>query len=296
MSILRELKLEPFSLALARKILTEFPAWKPYFGRARQAEAGLIAHVLDLQVPSANRDVRQPLRILADLDRTVTASWFPLTETSSWNVDWVGYAFGHPPADWRVDSSGFDRIVGWLREFTNEERLATVWRQDDGTVLSGSLTHRELAEEELRSGKASVIRSWRGTWDVGVASEVSLPTVIVYGEPDSGMGKLIAEHLGDVVDVHFATEPNLPDTDRLILLDPDWNLSLTPSTVIVACADGRSWTVPGEDQPHPRLFLVRWEGDEWDGPWEEEGSFEVRDPKRDAELLTRHLVAWLREP
>lgn len=296
MSKLRHLQLEPFSFALARKILEAFPQWEPYVGRTERKEDGLMAFVLQLDVPSANRDVRQPLRIVAELDRTIYASWFPLSRGMAWHVDWIDYAFGNPPLNWREDASGFDRIVDWLRGFVAEEHVAAIWRQEDTTGLWGAFPLSDLAETEARRGRASVVRSWRGTWDAGKTPEVPLPPAIVYGDSDSRMGRLVSESLGDFVEHGFASESALPDTDRVILLDPDWSLALNSHARLVVFEGGKTRVVPPEEQGHPRLFVVRWSDAEWDGPWEEEGSFEVRDPSKDADLLRRHLLAWLREP
>ncbi|GEM_PF-4238014 len=165
MSKPRDLKLEPFSLALARRILETFPAWEPHLGRAQEEEDGLMAYVLRVEVPSANPRVSQPLTIAAELNRIVTVSWFPMSERIVWNIDWVGYAFGKPPPSWRDDPSGFDRFVTWLCRFVSEELVAAVWKDEGGGGSFGAFTPDVLAAEENRKGRASLVRSWHGTCD-----------------------------------------------------------------------------------------------------------------------------------
>lgn len=292
----RELKLEPFSLALARRILEAFPDWEPYLGRAVREEEGLVAHVLQIEVPSANRNVRQPLRIVAELDRIVYVYWFPIAPSFTWHFDWVEYHSVRPYMDWRSDPSGFKAIVEWLREFVSEERVAAVWYEGERWSAGGAPRLSELEAMAPSNADGRLVRSWRGTHDEGPTPEVPFPRVIVYGDPDSTLGRFVAECLDDLVDHRFATQHDLPDTDRLILLDPEWNWSLTPRSYFIGSTGQKTREVKPEEQVRSRLFLVRWEGEEWKGPWKEEGRFEVRSLPSDADLLRRHLLAWLQEP
>lgn len=58
-------------------------------------------HVLQVEVPSANPDVRQPLTISAEPDGIVYAYRFPISPTFRWNVDSVTYHSERPQTDWR---------------------------------------------------------------------------------------------------------------------------------------------------------------------------------------------------
>jgi hypothetical protein len=164
---LKDLKLEPYSKELARRLLEAFPAYEPYLGRAEREEEGLLVYVLHLKIPSANPEISEPLEIVVDTDRIVLATWFTMGKDRRWDIDWV-YYFGNPlPNPWEDDPIGLDRIVNWLRAFTGEEVVAHVGLRGGNVDSWGACALDQVANHHQNSDGV-VVRSWRGTQNRGV--------------------------------------------------------------------------------------------------------------------------------
>jgi hypothetical protein len=166
---LRPLGLETFSFACAKTLIDRHPDWLPFVEPVEKPVDGVLVRLLAINLPSANPSVLEPLRVVVDLGKIVTASWFPMNGESRWNYDWIMYM--HPTLykkNWPGEEHGFDIIAEWIERFTSEQIVA-IWSQNDerGNGSFGAVEADDVRTGNYRRGKKrTTIRSWRGSLDL----------------------------------------------------------------------------------------------------------------------------------
>src|SRR6185503_17190119 len=103
---LDDLRLEPLSKRFARSLFEERPDWFQYAEARENLVDGLSVFTLELNFPSQNPAVPEPLTLDIDLGGIIGLRWFTLSSGYQWNVDWVMYmpsVWEVLPAEFKVD-------------------------------------------------------------------------------------------------------------------------------------------------------------------------------------------------
>jgi hypothetical protein len=159
---LKDLRLEPFSVRVAKFLLTAHPEWLPWVRPVRQEVQGLTVFTLEIRIPSENPAVSEPFIISTDLDRIMAVRWFSARPSgNSWDYDWVTYM---PTGDERMlgehqEDIGLESLLEFLDDFVAEKIVAYQSATCGGSDVPEELPNLRLREPDL------VVRSWLGTFD-----------------------------------------------------------------------------------------------------------------------------------
>ncbi len=171
---LKKLRLERFCLHAAKYFSNYYPDWVRFMSAKENIVDGLSVFTLEINIPSENPSVPDPMTITVELDRVITLWWFRIPELNwRWETDWVTYlpdVWDNMPPDVKANKDcGFESVVSFIEEFRDEKIVAYMGMNGYGYCSSAADALVELKNRD----DWVICHSCRGAHDFvqGIPSE-----------------------------------------------------------------------------------------------------------------------------
>lgn len=163
---LKALRINRFSLALAKAIFAQRPEWFRYASAKEESDAdGLSEFHLCLTFPSEHPHGGSDLKIFADSSQIIHFVWHPVGFQHACDWDDIGLMKLFPPSSIITMEVVVTRLIRLTESLLNEETVF-IENVEKGVGSSGACPLDQISFhlERFKLG-VTIIRSWRGTHD-----------------------------------------------------------------------------------------------------------------------------------